>query len=310
MKFYIIEPRINETKFTYYTNFVNELCLHEESYVFPLPNEDLTNCSENDYIFLGLGFFELFDSLKFFPDLSSLKRSPAKKIAYFHKVKNKYKDKIDFCKSHGVDIIFTTTPLNQEIEKDSGIETYVLEYGSDPNIFKPLGLEKKYDIGFSGALHENKSGVAEALKNLRVLCRDELTKRDDLKVFWSASDETSQSYRSTITDYARHINESKMWIAVTGPAWDVNGRVSEITLCKTVLFSNDIPRGHYDYFEDGVNCIRFKNDLSDFHEKIDEGLQNQKLISDKGYDLAVNNLTPNKIYKKFKWIINQNLKKR
>ena len=94
-----------------------------------------------------------------------------------------------------------------------------------------------------------------------------------------------------------------MWIAITGPAWDVNGRVSEITLCKTVLFSNDIPGGHYDYFEDGVNCIRFKNDLSDFHEKIDSGLEHQKTIAEKGYQLATSQLTPNRLYRKFKTLI-------
>lgn len=303
MKFYVVEPRINETKFTYYTNFVKELCVNEDVSVFSLPTHDLTKAAPSDYVFLGLGFFELFDSLKPFPDMNAIRNSPAKKIAYIHKVKNRYEEKIKFCKSHGIEIIFTTTPLNEEIEKDSGIKTHVLEYGSDPHIFKPLDLEKQYDIGFSGALHENKSGVDEDLKNLRIRCRDELQKRDDLEIFWSASDETSQSYRATIADYARQINQSKMWIAITGPAWDVNGRVSEITLCKTVLFSNDIPGGHYDYFEDGVNCIRFKNDLSDFHKKIDSGLEHQKTIAEKGYQLATSQLTPNRLYRKFKTLI-------
>ena len=303
MKFYVIEPRINETKFTYYTNFVKELCLNEDALVLSTPTDDWAEASSHDCIFLGLGFFELFDSFKVFPDVPSIRNSTAKKIAYIHKVKNKYEEKIRFCKSHGIEVIFTTTPLNKEIEKDSGITTHVLEYGSDPNIFKPLDLEKQYDIGFSGALHENKSGVDEELKNLRVRCRDELKKRDDLKIFWSASDETSQSYRANISDYARQINQSKMWIAITGPAWDVNGRVSEVTLCKTVLFSNDIPQGHYDYFQDGVNCIRFKNDLSDFHEKLNEGVENQKSISQKGHELAINHLTPNKLYNKFKTLI-------
>ena len=307
MKFYIVEPRVNDGKYTYYSNLVKELYLNEECVTHNSLGDCLLNCSPDDYIFLGLGFFEQFDSEAFFSKklhaCSFIKKSPAKKIAYIHKVKNKYEDKIEFCKLHGIDIIFTTTPLSEEIQRDSGIKTCVLEYGSNPNIFKPLGLEKKYDIGFSGALHENKFGLDSQVKNLRVLCGQELKKRDDLKVFWNASDSISKAYVPSITDYAQRINESKVWIAITGPAWDVNGRVSEVTLCKTTLLSNDIPKGHYDYFQDGVNCLRFKNDLSDFHEKIDQALASKDLISEKGYDLAIDKLTPNKIYQRLKSIL-------
>ena len=100
MKFYVIEPRINETKFTYYTNFVKELCLNEDALVLSTPTDDWAEASSHDCIFLGLGFFELFDSFKVFPDVPSIRNSTAKKIAYIHKVKNKYEEKIRFCKSH------------------------------------------------------------------------------------------------------------------------------------------------------------------------------------------------------------------
>ena len=310
MRFFILEPPIKYDKFSYYSTFVNELIKNEEdsSLLDPQALNSLpTSINKLDCIFLGLGFFDFPTFNHFFP---SLAESKSLKVAYLHKVKSSYEEKINFCKAHEIDFILTTTPLEQEIATDSGIPTYTLPYGADPESFYPIpNVEKIYDISFSGAMHENKQGVPEELKNIRFKARDILQKRDDLKIFWNGSDDPSQSYRINQEEYTKKINQSKIWYAATGPAWDMNPRHSEILFCKTVLLTNTTPKGFYDLWEDGFICSRYKPDLSDFNKKIDEALEKQDFIVENAYNFAVDNLTPGKIYEKFKWIINQDLKK-
>ena len=47
-------------------------------------------------------------------------------------------------------------------------------------------------------------------------------------------------------------------------------------------------------FKDGVTCVTFKNDLSDFHEKLEYYLKNHKKrneICENAYDLVLGNYT-------------------
>jgi hypothetical protein len=312
MKYFIIEPHINYTSFSYYSTFVNELCKNENTVVSTDTkslNEFCLKSDKSDCIFLGLGFF---DNPKSFCNnyFTSFAESDALKVAYIHKVKNEYQEKINFCKAHKVDLILTSTPLAEEIQQDSGIPTFTLPYGANPEAFYTnSNIEKKYDISFSGAMHENKHGVPDELKNIRFKARDIIKERKDLSVFWNGSDNPSQSYRMSQIEYVEKLNQSKIWYAATGPAWDMNPRHSEILFCGAVLLTNETPNGYYDQWEDGFNCVRYKTDLSNLNQKIDEALKKQEIITKNAYNFASENLTPNKIYERFKWITKQISKK-
>jgi L-asparaginase/Glu-tRNA(Gln) amidotransferase subunit D len=110
-------------------------------------------------------------------------------------------------------------------------------------------------------------------------------------------------------EYVEKLNQSKIWYAATGPAWDMNPRHSEILFCGAVLLTNETPSGYYDQWEDGFNCVRYKTDLSNLNQKIDEALKKQEIITKNAYNFASENLTPNKIYERFKWITKQISKK-
>jgi spore maturation protein CgeB len=46
---------------------------------------------------------------------------------------------------------------------------------------------------------------------------------------------------------------------------------------KTLLFCSEIPKEYKDIFIDTVNCVEFKNDLSDFDQKLDYILNTPEL---------------------------------
>ena len=271
MTFYIIEPHFHYQQFSYYSTLAKEIVEREDARVSLDPNSIQSipeSMSKDNCIFLGLGFFDSKCYEKHYPNFLNTK---ALKIAYLHKVKNSYQEKINFCKSHKVDLILTSTPLEKEIQEDSGIRTCTLPYGADPNTFNIApDVKKQYDISFSGAMHENKQGVPEELLNIRFKARDLIKERKDLSIFWNGSDDPSQSYRMSQPEYVKKLNQSKIWYAATGPAWDMNPRHSEILFCGAVLLTHETPSGYYDQWEDGFNCVRYKTCLLYTSDAADE----------------------------------------
>ena len=118
--------------------------------------------------------------------------------------------------------------------------------------------------------------------------------------FWNSSN--TMEYRiHSVEEYATKINECKMWLGTTGPVLDVSPRYFEVMLSKTLLLCNNMPEQYEDYFTDGVNCVIFNNDLSDFDEKLDYYLNNESEMSrviETAYDTAINNYTWHHMAKK------------
>ena len=110
------------------------------------------------------------------------------------------------------------------------------------------------------------------------------------------------------------MNECKIWIATTGPVLDVSPRYFEVILSKTLLFCNEMPKQYEGVFVDGVNCVTYKNDLSDFDEKINFYLTNEvervKIIEN-AYNTFVNNYTSRhmcvQLLNKIKEMINEKI---
>ena len=85
---------------------------------------------------------------------------------------------------------------------------------------------------------------------------------------WKAGDPSCDEYATTV-------GSSKIWIATHAPFGDITPRVLEIAASNTMVFCQEL-HSHYSHiFQDGVNCVQFKSDLSDFEEKLDYYLENE-----------------------------------
>ena len=104
----------------------------------------------------------------------------------------------------------------------------------------------------------------------------------------------SERREQAAIEYAKKINECNVWLATTGPTEDVSPRYFEVMLSKTLLMCNNMPEQYGGLFVDGVNCVTYENDLSDFTDKLSYYLDNEderSLIVDNAYDMIINKYT-------------------
>ena len=286
MRIAYVDSQVNNPEYLYYSSFFNALKTQDvEVRNFNSYHDSL---QDFDAVIFGLGFFSE-ETPSHYRRFEGLNKSKCRKIAILHKIKNHYECKLNFCKINDIDLALTTTPFSRRIESDCGIKTKILPYCADSNIFRNLKIEKKYDIGFSGALHAGKKkGCEGELENIRVKIKEALQKTH-LKVFWNGTDRVETRIKST-EDYVKKINECKLWLCVTGPSYDVNPRYHEVPLCVTVVFTNDIPKSEYDYiFRDMHNCVRFHNDLSNFNTGLHKALSYYNVYQRNGWLDAIDN---------------------
>lgn len=74
-------------------------------------------------------------------------------------------------------------------------------------------------------------------------------------------------HRDNLVGYYTNLINSKIGVAVRGHGMDTL-RFWETAACGALLFTHDNNQIHPNPFEDGKNCAMFKNDLSDFEEKL------------------------------------------
>ena len=218
-----------------------------------------------DILIFGLSYFEKF---KFFGKINNI---DVPSILYLFKPQNNYNEKLSFCIKNNIDQIITPIPTFGQIEKKTRIPCSLLPYGYNPKIFKVRNIDKTFDIGFSGMLHQNKYYPKDAfpVNDLRKRIGKKLNSYKKYSVFWKGSDDIKYGRINNIIKYARTINKCKIWIATPAAFGDMTPRYYEIMGSKTLLFCSEIPNEYKNIFIDSVNCVEFKNDLSDFNQKLD-----------------------------------------
>lgn len=259
-------------------------------------NEIILQINSNfDCIIFGLGYFAQGNSF-FYKKFENLKNTNLPVVCMIHKPQLMLNEKLEFCKINNVDLIVDSQFSYKEYEKLTGIKSIRLPFTATSKIFYPRNVEKKYDIGFSGALHgtdgSGKQKIFGPTAYLRSRVHEKLIEKKR-NIFWNASDSVS-SRISSIEEYATKINESIAWLTTTGPMLDVGPRYFEIMLSKTLLLCNRMIDIYENYFRDGVNCVMFDNDLSDFDDKLDYYLNNKEEINkiiETAYKEALNNYT-------------------
>jgi hypothetical protein len=238
---------------------------------------------EFDAIIFGLGYFAQSD-VSFFGELHGLKEASPVKVSMFHKPQNLFKEKVDFCNKNEIDIFLDYFDNGKHSTSSRIVKSW---FTATPKYFKPRDIPVKYDIGFQGALH-GKGKIKGPAQDLRSRIGDFLSKANRYNTYWKSTHDLS--YRTHSTDeYASRMNECKIWLTTTGEGNNGGPRYFEVALSKTLLFCNNMPSVNGDIFVDGETCVVFKNDLSDFEEKLNFYLTNEEernKIIDNAFELV------------------------
>lgn len=229
-----------------------------------------------EVIYFGMGWFAL-DEEKYKRDLKNDGNIPL--VGFLYKAQNYLNTKLNFLKKNNFNLIVTPLPACAEYKLKTGIECKLLAKAGDSKIFFDRKEKKIYDIGFSGALHDNHIYEHGSFKtfNIRSRAQDLLNSEKGIKAFLNGSDDIKKRI-SSYKEYAKKISQSQMWIATPGPYEEIVERYYEICMSKTLLFSSEIHPTYKNIFIDGHNCIIFKNDLSDFLERFYFCIENKELI--------------------------------
>ena len=212
-----------------------------------------------DVIVFGLGWnkFERIEGLEKFSS-----------IFFMFKPQNNLECKLRFCSLNKIGLILSSVPYYKDYEVE-GVSAKRFCYAADKNVFKKYNKKKVYDVGFSGALHNNRQYVSGAFDtvNIRDRLQNMLAKEKRLNTFLNGSDLVDPRIKS-YQEYAKKISQSKIWLATNAAFGDMTPRYFEIPMSGTLLMCNEVPDTYKDIFRDGETCVEFSNDLSDFLDKI------------------------------------------
>ena len=278
MKVLYIDPVVHTPKaqmYEHYNYLYDELCKIAECHLynqtsFNTIGDPLIHAANAgfmpDVIFFGMGWFAL--KPPHFSIKLHLDKIGIPSVGFLYKPQNFLEEKLHFLKSNNFDLIVSSVPQCEEYQKISGIESRLLSQAGDSTVFYDRQIDKIYDIGFSGALHDNHIYVDGAFKtfNIRSRAQDLLREQEGVPAFLNGSDSVAARIPS-YDEYAKKISQCKMWIATPAPFEEITGRYYEIGMAKTLLFCSEIPEIYKDVLRDGENCVIFSNDLSDFLDK-------------------------------------------
>lgn len=279
--------------YRYYGDLYRELCKKAEVDVYdgiPTDINPIIGGKGYNCIIFGLGYFAQRNPSAY-GKIANLDKCDIPVVCLLHKAQIMLKEKLAFCKINNIDLLVDPHITYKKYEDLLGIKATRIWFSATPEIFYDRGIEKIYDVGFSGASHGN-GKIKGDTADLRDRVFDKL-KDKNLNLFWNR--QTSPNHRiSSIEEYASRINQSKIWIATTGPIMDISPRYFEVILSKTLLLCNKMEYEYEGIFVDGKNCVMYENDLSDFDEKIDYYLNNENernKIIENAYEEFVNNYT-------------------
>jgi len=235
-----------------------------------------------DIVIFGLSWF---GKHKFFKKIKNL---VFPKICFIFKPSIDLIEKLEFCKINQVNLILSSHTQFEEYSKLTSIPAKLFPYGFDPDFFKKRNLNKVYQVGFSGALHQScyyPSG-AFANNNIRQKIYDKIQSISSIDYFWKSSDKFEIGRVHDNLKYAKTINQSKIWIATKAAFGDITPRYFEILGSGTLLLCEENNKHYKNIFINEQNCIEFKSDLSDFlfvFKNLQKNIEKINKISNQGF---------------------------
>ena len=295
-----LDPKWGNNMYPYYFGTISELALlgveiiHEVGQIKSVKELAGGNLRVDDVIVFGLGWF----GTEYFWNIDGLDELKNRKIVYYHKPFNNQGEKDQFIRTSNIDILLSTTPGVSDIEARTNTKTILFPYACNDRVF---GLKdspkKKYDVGFSGALHAatHYDGVAFSSPDLRVRAQYKIDKYFAGKKFINGSDKVWKRMRSD-SKYAGVLASSKTWLSTTGPLHDMSSRYFEVSCSRTVPLTNRIPDDYSHIFKADENVIVFKEDCSNLLDKLSDSIENGKVLDEMACNLRDEGL-PNHSYK-------------
>jgi len=173
---------------------------------------------------------------------------------------------IDVCKKLKPDIHLNSTEYYLQYFNDFSKYTYWFPNAYPSDLIKPINnVDKKYDFGFCGSLHNERRDIMNALAEFNPKV-DNFVIGDDMV--------------KAINSYKIHFNRNL--------GNDINYRTFETLGCKTFLITNHTP-GLEKLFDIGKDLVTWDN-MNDLKEKIRYYLDNPKSreeIENKGYETVL-----------------------
>ncbi len=193
------------------------------------------------------------------------------RVMILNKEYKKLDRKFRFIQDNDIQLVFTAHHHHYLWQNEVGALFPRFPFAVDPELFRDHGEPKRYDLGFSGELHEQWTDV-------RVRIRDHIFLRHPLKaprywgtrIFWPGR----WRRRPHGESYARLINRGRMWISTPSAIDLVGTRFYEIMASRTLLFCSRSD-AYTGLFEDGEHCVMFEPDLSDFDDKLFHYLEHE-----------------------------------
>lgn len=201
--------------------------------------------------------------------------------------------KLEFIRKNNINFVFTPHHLYKEWEKKTNSKFFKLPFAANSSIFKDYSSEKKYDIGFTGNLFNNtyyKSGImGEHFNNIRERISNELEKDcyKDISMYLNGGEYVKGEH------YGKLINSSKIWLCTPSAIELIGPRFYEIMGSCSLLFCRE-SFAYNEIFKAGEHCVTFKDDLSDFKEKLFYYLNNDEeriKITNQAREHFINNHT-------------------
>lgn len=279
-RIFLLEPKWGNNTYPYYFGTSKEVILSGikvkviQNKIKSVMDLKKNGLRDDDIIIFGYGWLgsELFYNIEGLQDLKNIK------ICFFHKPFNNLDEKVNFVINSGFSLLLSSTPQTLKFQKMTNIKTVLFPYACDSRIF---GLNpntsKKYDIGFSGALHNaiHYKNIEFAGTNLRFKAQQKIARYYGGKKTLNGSDNIWFRIGST-RSYAKRIQKSKLWLSTTGPMHDVSPRYFEATASSAICLTNSIPKEYSKIFKKGENVIVFKEDCSDLLDSIANIIEDAK----------------------------------
>ena len=228
-------------------------------------------------------------------DLARLKDIP--KFYFLNKEYKKLNLRFEYIKKNKFDFVGSVLWYKlEEWEQELGIKFVHTPFGVNLERFKDFGLPKKWDFGFTGSLHKTHTdmrfrvkkelfkdsainqisthGITGILKGNPV--KEEYRK---YKIFWAEFGAKDLLFRSLLPagkKYARFLNQFKVFLNTPSALGIINTRFYELMATKTLIFC---PESWYygDFLKDRENCMMFKEDMSDFGDKLRMAIEDESL---------------------------------
>lgn len=292
-------------------SFQAEIWVYGPGYSYYRPNDTLSEVIKKapftpDCLLMSHAWLSDKDGEKVNPyEAINFQETNIPKVAILNKEYVNLRQKLDFLTRNRFDLVFSHHHDVAQYQEQTGIEFIFWPFAYDHRLFDSSeSTEKPFDLAFSGILQNQNRNAAQTdirrrIQQLIYVCLHDIPvyKRAAFKkynIFWN-SIPTRQShfwiakalrkYRYlNVTAYSKLQLESKMFINTPSPMALVSPRFFENMASRALVFCSEADCYARIFPE---NCfVTFKNDLSDFEEKMTFYLSHEaerKAVVDRAY---------------------------